>query len=238
MRAPEQPSGWPRAMAPPETFTISGSSPSSRTQGTDCAAKASFSSTRPSPRAQAGALAAPCAWRAPGRSPSGRGPRPRPRWRPRGPGARRSSRPRSASRGHQQGGGPVVEAASCSRPSLFRPRAEGGAERRERLGGAVGPRVLVLAPRAAARRGAAAPPPGRSRRAKRPSRIARAARRWLSSAKASCSCREQPQQSATTSAVSPRPIVQRSGSRGFTKRQPEQRVGRLGRAAREAASRA
>ena len=47
MRAPEQPRGWPKAMAPPLTLTISGLRPSSRTQATDWAAKASLISTRP-----------------------------------------------------------------------------------------------------------------------------------------------------------------------------------------------
>jgi len=44
--APVQPSGWPSAIAPPFTFTLSGSSDSSRITGRDCAANASFSSTR------------------------------------------------------------------------------------------------------------------------------------------------------------------------------------------------
>ena len=44
--APVHPSGWPRAIAPPFTFTLSGSSDSSRITGRDCAANASFSSTR------------------------------------------------------------------------------------------------------------------------------------------------------------------------------------------------
>ena len=46
MRAPEQPSGWPRAMAPPSTLTISGSrSGHSARQASDWAANASLSST-------------------------------------------------------------------------------------------------------------------------------------------------------------------------------------------------
>ena len=45
-RAPLMPSGWPRAIAPPLTFTRSGSMPSSRTTASDCDANASFSSTR------------------------------------------------------------------------------------------------------------------------------------------------------------------------------------------------
>ena len=47
MRAPEQPSGCPRAIAPPLTLTISGSRPSSSITARDWTAKASFSSTRP-----------------------------------------------------------------------------------------------------------------------------------------------------------------------------------------------
>ena len=45
MRAPEQPSGCPSAMAPPFTFTMFGSSPSSRITARLWLAKASFSST-------------------------------------------------------------------------------------------------------------------------------------------------------------------------------------------------
>ena len=45
-RAPLIPSGWPIAIAPPLTFTRSGSMPSSRTTASDCDANASFSSTR------------------------------------------------------------------------------------------------------------------------------------------------------------------------------------------------
>ena len=45
MRAPEDPSGCPSAMAPPQVLTLSVSSPSSRMQASDWEAKASFSST-------------------------------------------------------------------------------------------------------------------------------------------------------------------------------------------------
>src|SRR5919197_2135510 len=45
-RAPLIPSGWPIAIAPPFTFTRSGSRPSSRITTRLCEAKASFSSTR------------------------------------------------------------------------------------------------------------------------------------------------------------------------------------------------
>ena len=45
MRAPEQPSGWPSAIAPPLALTISSSSPRSRMQASDWEAKASLSST-------------------------------------------------------------------------------------------------------------------------------------------------------------------------------------------------
>ena len=45
MRAPEQPSGWPSAIAPPSALTISSSSPRSRMQASDWEAKASLSST-------------------------------------------------------------------------------------------------------------------------------------------------------------------------------------------------
>src|SRR6267154_5193888 len=44
--APVQPSGWPRAMAPPLTFTLAGSMPRTFNTASDCAAKASFSSKR------------------------------------------------------------------------------------------------------------------------------------------------------------------------------------------------
>ena len=44
MRAPEQPTGWPSAMAPPLTFTVAGSSSSSFMHGMACAANASLSS--------------------------------------------------------------------------------------------------------------------------------------------------------------------------------------------------
>ena len=46
MRAPEQPTGCPSAIAPPFTLTLAGSRPSSLMQGRAWAANASFSSTR------------------------------------------------------------------------------------------------------------------------------------------------------------------------------------------------
>ena len=49
IRAPEQPSGWPSAIAPPLRLTFSSIAsrrPRSLTTGSDCAANASFSSTR------------------------------------------------------------------------------------------------------------------------------------------------------------------------------------------------
>jgi len=46
MRAPEHPTGCPRAMAPPFTFTRSASRPSSAMQGNAWAANASFNSAR------------------------------------------------------------------------------------------------------------------------------------------------------------------------------------------------
>ena len=46
IRAPEAPIGWPSAIAPPLTFTVSMSKPRSRATAQDCAAKASFDSTR------------------------------------------------------------------------------------------------------------------------------------------------------------------------------------------------
>ena len=46
MRAPEAPTGWPRAMAPPLTLTLLISKPSSRATAMDWAAKASLASTR------------------------------------------------------------------------------------------------------------------------------------------------------------------------------------------------
>ena len=45
-RAPEQPSGWPRAIAPPLTLSFSSSMPSSRAQARTWEAKASLSSIR------------------------------------------------------------------------------------------------------------------------------------------------------------------------------------------------
>src|SRR5665213_1370231 len=46
MRAPEAPMGWPSAMAPPLTLTLSGSKPSSRLTAQACAANASLASIR------------------------------------------------------------------------------------------------------------------------------------------------------------------------------------------------
>src|SRR5205085_229725 len=46
-RAPLAPIGWPRAIAPPWTFTFASSSPSSLPQASIWAANASFSSNRP-----------------------------------------------------------------------------------------------------------------------------------------------------------------------------------------------
>src|SRR5699024_2422439 len=42
MREPEEPSGWPRAMAPPQELTISGSMPNRRIEASDWVAKASL----------------------------------------------------------------------------------------------------------------------------------------------------------------------------------------------------
>src|SRR5699024_4182497 len=46
MRAPVEPQGWPSAIAPPWTLSLSWSMPRSSADGMTCAAKASFSSTR------------------------------------------------------------------------------------------------------------------------------------------------------------------------------------------------
>ena len=56
--------------------------------------------------------------------------------------------------------------------------------------------------------------------AKCPAATAAAQRRWLSRAKASWASRLTPNSRATTSAVSPRPIVHWSGSAGFANRHP------------------
>ncbi len=62
---------------------------------------------------------------------------------------------------------------------------------------------------------------GTSCEAKRPSSMAAAARRWLSSANASCRSRETACRSATRSAVSPSEMGGYvSRMRGFTNRQP------------------
>src|SRR5699024_1597213 len=42
MREPEEPSGWPRAMAPPQELTISGSMPNQRLEASDWLVKASL----------------------------------------------------------------------------------------------------------------------------------------------------------------------------------------------------
>ncbi len=41
---PDAPMGWPKAIAPPDTFTFDGSISRPRTTAIDCDAKASFSS--------------------------------------------------------------------------------------------------------------------------------------------------------------------------------------------------
>ena len=46
MRAPVMPNGWPSAIAPPLTLSLSSSMPRSRADGTTCAANASLISTR------------------------------------------------------------------------------------------------------------------------------------------------------------------------------------------------
>ncbi len=56
--------------------------------------------------------------------------------------------------------------------------------------------------------------------AKTPARIAACARRWLSTAKASCASRLMPCIAATRSAVSPSEIVHSVFIRGFTNRHP------------------
>ena len=57
IREPQEPSGWPRAMAPPSLFTMSGSRPSRRMLASDWVANASLSSTAPrSPTLEAGPL--------------------------------------------------------------------------------------------------------------------------------------------------------------------------------------
>src|SRR3954447_237703 len=68
-RAPDAPSGWPIAIAPPRVLTRSGSTFQASRQASDWTAKASLSSTAPTsdqptpaaPRARAAAPAAPAA---------------------------------------------------------------------------------------------------------------------------------------------------------------------------------
>ena len=66
MRVPDMPTGWPRAMAPPLTLTISSVMPRSAIEATPTAAKASLSSNRSmSPTDYAGPLERPAGWPGP-----------------------------------------------------------------------------------------------------------------------------------------------------------------------------
>ena len=141
-RAPLIPSGWPMAIAPPFTFTFSGSSPSSRMTWRLCEAKASFSSTRSRSPASTPARASTLRTAGTGPMPMTRGSTPAT-----APGDEAAERldaelggPLGA--GDDQRGCPVVDAARVARrDGSVRPegRLEGGELLRRR----VRPRVLV-----------------------------------------------------------------------------------------------
>ena len=107
--APEQPSGWPIAIAPPLTLTVSGSSLSSSMHG-DCLGRERLVDLGQLQVVDAASRLgrAPWSWRGPGRCPCSRGVR-----RPRGarvPGERLAPSRGQRSLGHQQqAGGAVVE---------------------------------------------------------------------------------------------------------------------------------
>ena len=192
-RAPLMPSGWPSAIAPPLTFTRSGSSPSSRTTATLCEANASFSSTRSISSIATPVRSSSLRTAGIGPMPITRGSTPAaalPAKRRQRLGAQRR-RPLLA-RDHERGRA-VVHAARVARGDAAA-GAKRGLERGQPLGGRVRPRVLVAVER---RR------PGRARRrsGRPPARPPSA--RCERSANASWSARETPYRSATFSPVSP-----------------------------------
>ena len=179
MRAPEQPSGWPSAIAPPLTFTRAGSNPSSRSTASDCAANASLSSTR-----SICSTAQPA--RASGLRVAGTGPMP----------MSRGSTPAAAEPATRASGSALsaLRHRACTRsaaaPSLTPRVARGdraalakhGTQLRQRLERGCGRGCSSRTPS----------PTGTSSSAKRPAASPPPQRRWLSSAKASCSARLMP----------------------------------------------
>ena len=140
--APVQPSGWPSAMAPPFTFSRSGSIGSSRRHASTCAANASLSSTRSiwsSARPAMRSDLADCRHRADPEAlglDAGRGVRHEARERP------QPERARALGRHHDDGGGAVARlggVAGGDGPG----HVEGRAQPRQRFRRGVAPRALV-----------------------------------------------------------------------------------------------
>ena len=137
------PSGWPRAIAPPLTLTLSGSRPSSSMHASDCDANASLSSIRsrsstPIPHARA-----PCAWRARGRCPSRPGRRRRSAVATtRASGRRPSARARSAST-RRTADAPSLMPELLPAVTVPPSGLKAGLQARQRLDRGVGARVLV-----------------------------------------------------------------------------------------------
>jgi hypothetical protein len=129
-----------------------------------------------------------------------------------------SPSPSPLSRNHQEGGGPVVDPRGISGRDRS-PGPEDGPQAGQVLQGGAGAKVLVLG-----HHQRVSPPLGDLHRddlvPESPPSTAAAARRWLSTAKASWASRVTPYSWATTSAVSPSPMVHSAEKAGLGKRHP------------------
>ena len=227
MRAPEQPSGWPSAMAPPSALTRSSSSLRRRITARACDGERLVELDRVE---VADAPAGPGQGLLGGRHRAeAHEVRLAPRrvaevtMRARGVRPYRSTAAALATTRAAAPSDSGEEVPAVTTP----PARKTGAQRAQLLqrgGRGAGPR------RGSPRR--PSPAPGRSPRSKRPASIAATARWWLRSAKASLSARVMPSRAATSSAVSPIARVTRrsravpalvgAAKRGLVKRQPSE----------------
>ena len=189
-RAPEQPSGWPSAIAPPLTLSRSSSIPSSPALASTWEANASFSSISSiSLELQAGGVERPAGSPAPGRSPCRRG---RPRRRPiettRASGSRPSSAAVSSLAITRQAAPSLrVEALPAVTVPPSRKTGFSFASFSSEVSARGPSSSLTVTGSSPRRRGGAST--GRSPRRSAPPRVAATARWWLCRAKRSCSSR-------------------------------------------------
>ena len=223
-RAPDAPSGWPIAMAPPLTLTRVGIEAQLAHARDRLGGERLVQLDRDPDRAAAipaRASALRVAGIGPGPSASARRPRRRTRRSARAAGGRRDARALRPTRAARAAAPSLMprRVAGGHRPASL---AEHGRQRREIGGGRLGARVLVDVDRLAARPSCRGSRHGHQLVGEAPGGVrGRPAPLAASSANASCASRVTPYFSATSSAVSPSACVPWSASmRGLTNRQP------------------